>query len=399
MRNRLAFLALLVTACATPKPTRVPELSLGERVEHVDLIAREPMLVEHPNGTLFVTGYGSRFPMLWKSGDRGATWSRVEVGQTVGNSDVDLAVAADGTLYFASMLYDREKGEGVQIAIGASSDAGATWTWNTVSKTRFDDRPWVKVAPDGTAHAIWNDGSGVSHIVSRDRGTTWTTPVRVHDKGLSSHLAIGPKGELAVRLTPMSASGNKYDEGVDLVAVSTDRGATWAKHAAPGERDWSPDFESEATPRWVEPLAWDNEGRLYSFWADKRGVSLARSSDRGATWTSWRVLDMPQASFFPYAVARRRGELAVTWFTSSTNAMLDLQWHVARIDASGDGQPSVVLAPPQEIEALDQKGGNTAAGEYLPVAFLRDGTIAVVTPIQNGPAKRLGFTYWTFDLR
>ena len=401
MKNWLVV-ALLIVGCAT-RPTRVTELSLAERVEHVDLIAREPMLVEHSNGTLFLSGYGSNFPTLWKSSDHGATWSRVDVQQTIGNSDVDLAVAPDGTLYFASMLFDREKFEGLQVAIGASTDAGASWKWTTVTKNRFDDRPWIEVAPDGTAHAIWNDGSGVAHIVSRDRGATWTQPARVHDKGGSSHLAIGPKGELAVRFTPLSASGNKYDEGLDLIAVSTDGGATWSKHAAPGERDWSPDFESDATPRWVEPLAWDASGRLYSFWGDRRGVSLARSSDRGATWTTWRVLDMPQQSFFPYAVARGRGELAVTWFTSSTNAMEDLQWHVARIDASGDGQPSIVVAPPQKLDARrtnkEKQVMNDTGGEYLPVAFLRDGRIAVVTTIQNVETKRFGFTYWTFELR
>ena len=67
-------------------------------------------------------------------------------------------MAADGTLYFASMTFDRTVDEGRGIAIGASADAGATWTWTALSKTRFDDRPWVEVAPDGTAHVIWNDG-------------------------------------------------------------------------------------------------------------------------------------------------------------------------------------------------------------------------------------------------
>jgi hypothetical protein len=55
---------------------------------------------------------------------------------------------------------------------------------------------------------------------------------------------------------------------------------------------------SDTTSRSVEPLAWDARGRRYSFWADKRGVSLARSSDPGETWTTWRVLDLPHASFF-----------------------------------------------------------------------------------------------------
>lgn len=35
------------------------------------------------------------------------------------------------------------------------------------------------------------------------------------------------------------------------------------------------------------------------------------------------------------------------------------------------------------------------AGEYLAMAFLRDGGLAMVSPIQDKAAKRFGFTYWT----
>jgi hypothetical protein len=300
------------------------------------------------------------------------------------------------------MTYDRVANEGRQIAIGVSTDVGATWRWTTLSQVRFDDRPWIEVTPDGTAHAIWNDGSGVSYRASRDRGVTWTQATRIHQQGGSSHLAVAPAGELAVRVTPLSASGNKYDAGVDLIAVSVDGGASWQKHSAPGERDWSSDFMSDATPRWVEPLAWDAGGRLYSLWTDKKGVRLARSDDRGAHWRTSTVAETAAPAFFPYLVARGKGELAATWFTASTNEMHDLQWYVARIDgADGEATPRVRVSPAQTIESRRprEKDGppfNDPAGEYLPVAFLRDGELAVVTPIQNQPERRAGFVWWTF---
>lgn len=386
----MAFL-LLAAGCASVPPV------VTQRVEHLDKVAREPMLAEHPGGALFVAGYWEPRPTLWQSLDRGATWSRVDVGPDAeGNSDVDLAVAPDGTLYFMTMIYDRQANEGRQITMGVSRDAGASWRWTVLSKTRFDDRPWVEVAPDGTAHAIWNDGSGVSHVVSRDRGATWSAAKRIHDRGGSSHLAIGPAGELAVRVTPLSASGNKYDQGVDMIAVSTDGGATWRKHPAPGERDWSPDFMSDATPRWVEPLAWDAAGRLYSLWTDKNGVRLAHSDDRGATWTIRTVANTAAPAFFPYLTARGRGELAATWFTASTNEMKDLQWFAARIDGG-----RVAVSAPQSLESRRPREPNgplfnDPAGEYLAVAFLRDGTVGIVTPIQNIPEGRGGFTWWRF---
>ena len=197
-------------------------------------------------------------------------------------------MAPDGTLYFVTLVFDEKAMEGKQISVGVSKDVGATWKWTLLSKTRFDDRPWVKVAPDGTAHVIWNDGAGVCHAVSQDGGLTWTERDRIHPKGGSSHLAVGPNGEIAVRVMPQSAAGTKYDEGVDLIAVSTDGGTDVAKQEAPGYREWN-SGSYFPVPRWVEPLAWDARGALYSFWTNLKGIWLARSVDQGATWTTWQL--------------------------------------------------------------------------------------------------------------
>src|SRR5262249_47720226 len=82
-------------------------LSLRFQADHPDIIGREPIVIQDPRGTLFASGYGwgeAKHPSLRKSDDRGRTWSRVDVGDSaqgaIGNSDVDLAVAPDGTLYF-----------------------------------------------------------------------------------------------------------------------------------------------------------------------------------------------------------------------------------------------------------------------------------------------------------
>jgi hypothetical protein len=389
-------------------------LTLAEPVNHLDVLACEPMIVEHPDGTLFVGGYGAAMvsgkktdeATLWKSRDGGATWTRVNVGTpeqgAAGNSDVDLAIAPDGTLYFANLVYDLKTDAGQQISLGVSKDAGATWKWTLLSKTRFDDRPWVKVAPDGTAHVIWNDGAGVCYAVSRDGGLRWTERERIHPKGGSSHLAVGPNGEIAVRIIPGSASGSKYDEGVDLIAVSIDGGLTWTEHEAPGFREWNQPA-SFPVPRWVEPLAWDDQGVLYSFWTNLKGIWLARSRDRGETWTTWRLRECPEVAYYPYLVARRRGELAATWFAGWTGT-----WHarVARIDV-GDGE-----APPRMVESAPFRPDSwqwpnpqwpndpllpDTAGEYVPVIFLRKGGLAVVSPIGNRRDKRFGFSLWKVE--
>jgi hypothetical protein len=127
-----------VRSVMPPRSTSARTLVVAASVDHLDVLAREPTILEHPDGTLFVAGYGEPLPTIWKSGDRGATWARVNVGGeadgAIGNSDVDLAVAPDGTLYFATMGFDRNALEGTHINIGISSDVGATWSWTSLSK-------------------------------------------------------------------------------------------------------------------------------------------------------------------------------------------------------------------------------------------------------------------------
>ena len=172
-------------------------------------------------------------------------------------------------------------------------------------KTRFDDRPWARVGPDGTVHAVWNDDHGVSYAVSTDRGATWTERDRIHHEGGSSHLAVGPAGEIAVRIGSITASGNVFTEGVDLVAVSVDGGVTWDKREVPGQRVWDRTLASpDLIPRWVEPVAWDAAGDLHYLWSEGTTVRLGSSGDHGSTWTTRDVADERGTAYYPYLVAR-----------------------------------------------------------------------------------------------
>jgi hypothetical protein len=404
----------------TPVTGPVRALVALPATDHLDELAREPMIVETSDGALFVSGYGSGQPRLWRSADGGATWEAVDVGTeeegAIGNSDVDLAVGPDGTIYFANMSFDREKREGTGISIGSSRDGGASWTWSWLSQDRFDDRPWVEVAPDGVAHAIWNDGEGVSYAVSSDRGQTWTERPRIHPLGGSSHLAIGPAGELAVRVTPLSASGNRHDPGVDHVAVSTDGGLSWTQSELPGERVWSAQFDpTVALLRWVEPLAWDGDGSLYALSSEGTTLWLARSTDRGGSWTRWPIAEGDEQLYFPYLVARGRGELAATWFSSIGESLRVNLAHVevgAGVDADADAEPRVAHAEAFPIPAFMDAGETPdpveggedgelvrdSAGEYVPVVFLPAARLAVVTTIQDPATDRWGFTFRPYSL-
>ena len=136
----------------------------------------------------------------------------------------------------------------------------------------------------------------------------------------------------------------------------------------------------------------------------RKGLWLACSADQGATWTTWRVREIPDVAYYPYLIARGKGELAATWFSGWTGTW---QAHVARIDVGEIG------APPRMVESQpyrpDSWGRNPyfpddppipdTAGEYLALLFLRNGGLAVVSPIQNFREKRFGFSLWKVEER
>jgi len=395
LRNLAPITALLpglVLAAARPGQ----ELVIRSRqVVLLDQAVREPSVVQHPSGVMFVAGYSrdpseaADPPNLYRSSDGGTTWSQADVGTVeegaIGNSDVDLEVGPDGSLYFLAMGFDRAVREGTHVALGISRDVGKTWTWRFIARKRFDDRPWIGISPTtGRIHVIWNDGSGVLHAVSDDRGETWNERPRVSERGGSSHLAIGPSGELAVRITPGSASGNRTDLDADFIAVSRDDGFFWDTLPAPGNRDWS------AVPRWIEPIAWGPKGELYSLWSEGSEMRLGRSMDFGSSWNVFTVVRAEASVYFPMLTTGPDARLAASWFSGTGPT---LRANIALIDA-GVWPPHVLMTKPIEVDAWNETNGartRDPAGEYFPVVFLHDGELTAALPVQ-GAEGRNGFT-------
>jgi hypothetical protein len=186
---------------------------------------------------------------------------------------------------------------------------------------------------------------------------------------------------------------------VDLVAISTDGGATWQKRSVPGHRDWVPGGTDGASPRWVEPVAWDSSGALFVLWTELNRVWLARSRDQGLRWETWKIAETDAVAYYPYLAARRSGELAATWFSG---AGTELHWEACIVQLPDRGDPQVTRSSLLTTESCGMSDAilkapvRSAAGEYLAALILRDGNLAVVSPIQNQPEKRYGFSFWLF---
>lgn len=404
---RGALLAVcLLAGCLAPaadiEPATAPT-SVPEAVRVLGVSAREPAIAQLPDGTLLVAAYGGADqvergtrPILFRSGDGGATWTRVEQGTVIdgaiGNSDADLAVAPDGTAYHATMTW---LPWGHAISVGASVDGGTTWTWETVAAMPGVDRPWVEVAPDGVAHLTWSSPRGLHHATSSDRGASWTEGPLVHPTGGSGVLAIGPSGELAVRVFPLRAPATlgvafvflMQDPAADGVAVSRDGGATWTYRELPGDRTYPGLLATggDGTPRWSDPVAFDASGTLYATWGEDDQLMLASSGDLGDTWELHPLSRQEgRLAFYPFLRGGATGELAATWFTYGDD---DLLAHVAHVSAADTASPRVAL------RTIDPASDTDTSGEYFQSTFIADGSIVAALPIATGVPATSGFEF------
>ncbi|MEO1655523.1 MAG: sialidase family protein, partial [Bacteroidota bacterium] len=293
--------------------------------------------------------------------------------------------------------FDWNSMKGEHISLGVSSDEGKSWNWTYISKNDYDDRPWVEVASDGSAHVIWNDGKGVHYTYSNDQGKNWQKRPDIHNLGGSSHFAVGPEGQLAVRISPLSASGVTFNEGLDLLKVSLDLGKTWKTVELPGQRDWSPNMD-KGTPRWVEPLAWDEAGHLYYLWSEGQALKLGRSQNNGQDWETYSVASSSDTIFYPYLTAKD-GYLSCTWISGFDDALR----HQAAVLQLNQGKLKVSRLEPQKLVEIQSRFGESTqlwtGGEYFPMKRLANGDFGMVTTIQNYKDNRLGFSYWILRLK
>jgi hypothetical protein len=403
---------------ACPPARAGPGLRIAQHSRWLGYLAREPSLVVAGDGTLMVSGYGTQpgapvddggpqtVPRLWRGNDGGASWSAVAVGTEEsgarGNSDSSLAVAPDGTVYFASMTFDPKDHRGLRVAVGVSRDGGGAWSWATLSEAPYSDRPWVAVGASGIAHAIWNDDRGVWYTQSADRGQHWAVARLLHAGGGSSHLAAGGDGDVAVRIVPVGTSGNSFTPGADLVLVSHDDGRHWSERPAPGHRQWLSADPVGTVPRWVEPLAWGADGALYLLWNDATGLFLSRSRHGESSWSCRRLAssDGDRIAYYANLVASGR-ELVAGWFTGTGD---DLTWRVARIRSPDRADAiSVDFSPPFSVDAWMRSPPpgfppiRSTAGEYAGVARLHDGSIGTIVPVQQYVDRRFGFDFWRLN--
>ncbi|MFO0653215.1 MAG: sialidase family protein [Polyangiales bacterium] len=198
------------------------------------------------------------------------------------------------------------------LAVSYSDDDGATWSAPVLATTKdnpndFNDKEsaWVDADPAspyfGRLYVTWTEfrsaGNGnapIDAVYSRDGGATFSAPNQLTPA--QNNASRGGRQGSVVRTGHDGSVYAVWEEGdTQAIAISRDGGVRWSRPATigavvdlddpiPGANFRMDSFPSLAVDRR------SNDGPLYVAWATRTAaggrVVVARSNDRGATWSA-----------------------------------------------------------------------------------------------------------------
>ena len=236
--------------------------------------------------------------------DGGASYTQTPIPAPAGEEPKcyapDAAFGSDGTLYLSYATLKGRANAPNAVWIARSNDGGRTLTQpvRVLGKLAFQTRLTADPTRRGRLYLTYlrasdvglyrfsETGNPIQAVRSEDGGTSWSEPTRVSDAGreraVAPSPAIGPKGELYVLYLDLGEDALDY-EGAHrgrggppypgrwelVLARSRDRGGTWSEsevtdEIVPTERfiAFTPPFPSVAVDR--------DSGRVYAGFQDGR---------------------------------------------------------------------------------------------------------------------------------
>ncbi len=380
-------------------------------------------------------GYATTF-------DGGKTWTNgIIPGLTTGHggtfdrgSDAVVAFGPNNTVYFSSLIFNDNSGQGLQSAIvnNTSTDGGKTWGPVTVVQDDpgggLNDKNWVVVDNGketghhpGRVYVVWDRVAGVIAKYSDDQGKTWVpaspvyTPNVYGAQGIGSFPVVLPNGDLFVAfmadVAPPAVTAAPGDElaeavgGISKVTSATFVGAgTIPSGAALPPAVVATVHQFNGNPirhqRAGSLLAADADqktGRRYVVWEDAALRSDAANdavlsfSDDGITWSApVRVnpgkLNDNLDHYNPSVAVHQDGTVDVIWRQRQETASADVSTYSLDVDTylarSHDGGRTfgaplkIDLAPSDTRYGAFSRGG-LFQGDYDQVATAGDLTYVV----------------------
>jgi photosystem II stability/assembly factor-like uncharacterized protein len=268
---------------------------LGQKVGYVFSVAIDPL----NRDTVYVGGSGGK---IFKSTDRGITWTESDSGLPVGNV---VSMAVDGA---NKAIYAVVQGAMAQSSIFRSLDGGSSWKAGQIAPSTASSA--VRVTADAEAKAFYAATNGNGVLLSFD-GNTWTT----FNDGLTTNIVNTVIGS-------PSRPGTLY-------AATIEGGIFVSRNGQP----WRPMNAGMRSPI-IYDIAADSsaDGLLYAAADD----GLYRTTNAGETWTRLNA-GLPQAAIVSITI----DPFAPTTIYASTGAQVfkssDRGDHWVRADA---GLPS-----------------------------------------------------------
>jgi hypothetical protein len=281
--------------------------------------------------------------------------------QIFGAGDADVDIGSTGALHISTLVFlVNPTGAKAQLGVSAitcpsvptSGFSIPPCTAQLIGKTNAD-RQWV--TSDGKhVYISFHDAADASLIDvmrSDDDGLTWTKvadPVVGQDgttgqatfNNIQGKLVADPHSHNVYDIYAAGETGvlkgTTFTPNHIIVSRSSDMGQSWTANvafSAPAGTSLADIFPALA----VDPT----NGTLYAVWSDGHTVSLASSTDQGATWSpAVRVSSAPAAStaVLPW-VAAYNGTVDVVYYgtTSSSNLDPSAQWNVYFAQPNGSG--------------------------------------------------------------
>ncbi|MHB1261947.1 MAG: WD40/YVTN/BNR-like repeat-containing protein [Thermoplasmatota archaeon] len=443
----LCVLAAALAGCAddAPEPTTEPATppspvhTLAGTMEPLGLVAPtfqllgslaqtgpvygggEPSIWAALDGTLYVAfpgcdrGFylvevpgqeGCAHGLVYRSGDDGATWQRLnregdgryedDGAGPVANGDAEVATDAAGTLYASNL------GAG-GIQVHRSYNNGTSWTYlgNATEAEESADRQWMAAAAPGHLIVTWmgsgedlageNQTRAVIVNTTFDGGVTWTGSVALGaDIGWLGPVAFAADGRTAY--IPFT----QVEEGTPAILVGTqtfsmrvgrtldggltwevlDTGARWESVATGGH--WSgvhmaPALDVTGDGTVVVAYAVDKADPAAGLTATGTELRMLASLDGGATWTAPQVLAVPSplgaeqrpgSPIMPWVVGGGGDRFAVTYLLGSTVSDSDYEgtaWDVRAMVVDGIRDGSLAVAD-SLVEAAVHQGAVCSRG-------------------------------------
>lgn len=301
-------------------PTYVDGVTLGEpvRMQYTDPAQvggpGEPSIKVDAAGTIYVAGVCcvGRAAPAWYSQDDGETFADLPSPArarelTLGAEGDFIVDDADG-VYFVdtwvpSLMFTRWSGHGDVWEYTEDTTIGVI--------PGVDDRPWLAYS-NGAVYLYVNHASHISVYKSTDGGHTWDTAFDTVGRGQlywPGHVVADRRSDDVYLFGEGCGSGTEM-----CAAVSHDAGETWSERPA------------GTLPRgglapFMVSAAVDAAGNVYGVYADTNAdgcdVYVSVSTDRGETWSQYRVNPDDGCATFPWVAAGDDGRVAVAWYQNA----------------------------------------------------------------------------------